>query len=102
MGTMTYNKAKSLLATSFTENYNDISEDEAADEVVLAEQALQKIEDEMDGDEQLTAAKNIAKDLGSAYKSAIKREKAKIAFFLGKIKEIQNGSVNPDSGLNDA
>ncbi len=102
MGTMTYNKAKSLLSTSFTENHNDISEDEAADEVVRAEQALAQIEDEMEGDEQLTAAKNVAKDLGSAYKSAMKLEKAKIAFFLGKIKEIQNGSVNPSSGLNDS
>ncbi len=101
MGTMSFNKAKALLSTSFVENAEDIGEDEAADGVVQAEQALGTIEDEMDADQNLTAAKNVAKDLGSAYKSAMKLEKAKIAFYLGKIKEIQNGGVNPTSGLNE-
>lgn len=98
---MSYSKAKSLLSTSFVENHEDVAEDEAADEIVRAYQEIQKIEENMEGDEKLTGAKNIVKDLASGYKSAIKLEKAKITFFLGKIKEIQNGTVNPTSGLNE-
>lgn len=98
---MSFSKAKSLLSTAFVENHQDVAEDEAADEIVRAYQELQKIEDAMEADANLNAAKNVAKDLGAGYKSAMKYEKAKISFFLGKIKEIQEGTVNPTSGLNE-
>jgi hypothetical protein len=87
----------SKLSKSFLDNSKDLNEDTAIDLLVEAEKRMKRIKDERDADEKLQAAKNIVKDLGSGYTSAIAYEKAKIAFLLDKIQEIQDG-VNPDSG----
>jgi len=93
-------KANKVLSKSFVENHANITEDEAASVIVKSEQTIKQLEEERQNDEKLAIAKQIIKDLGAGYSSAIKYEKAKISFLLEKIEEIQSGNVNPDSGVN--
>jgi hypothetical protein len=88
------------LSKAFVDNNEDVSEDYAGEQIVIATQKIREIEQERDADEKLTAAKQIVKDINAAYTSAIKYERAKINFFLEKIAEIHNGEVNPTSGAN--
>jgi len=94
--------SESKLSQSFVDNAENLNEDEASALLVEAEQKLRQIKEERNADEKLTAAKNIVKDLSAGYNSAMNYEKSKINFLLDKINEIQDGSVNPHSGLNDA
>ena len=89
---------KKVLSKSFVDNNEDVNEDVAFEGIVKAEQKIREIEDEKSADEKLTAAKQIVKDINSAYSSAVKYERAKIGFFLEKLTEIQGGDVNPTSG----
>lgn len=91
---------KKALSKSFVDNNENVNEDFAGEQIVLATQKIREIEQERDADEKLQAGKQIVKDINSAYTSAIKYEKAKINFFLEKIAEIQDGEVNPSSGVN--
>lgn len=88
------------LSKSFVDNNENISEDAAGAMIVAATQKIKEIEQEREADDKLQAAKQIVKDINSAYTSAIKYEKAKINFLLEKIEEIQSGEVNPSSGAN--
>lgn len=91
---------KKTLSKSFVDNHEDINEDAAGALIVESTQKIKEIEQEREADEKLTAARQIVKDISSAYTSAIKYEKAKINFLLEKIEEIQGGDVNPSSGAN--
>ena len=91
---------KKSLSKSFVDNHEDINEDAAGTLIVEATKKIKEIEQERDADEKLVAAKQITKDISSAYTSAIKYERAKINFLLEKIQEIQDGEVNPSSGAN--
>lgn len=93
-------KASSILSKTFTENHENINEDEAEHLIAVSEQKIKHIEEERTNDEKLAAAKQITKDLNGSYSSALKYEKAKIRFLLEKLEEIQSGSVNPSSGAN--
>ena len=88
-------KAKKVLSKSFVENHEQVTEDQAADLIVESELQIRSLEEERSNDDKLNAAKQIVKDLGAGYSSAIKYEKAKISFLLEKIEEIQAGDVNP-------
>lgn len=88
-------KAKKVLSKSFVENHEQVSEDQAADLIVQSELQIRSLEEERSNDDKLNAARQIVKDLGAGYSSAIKYEKAKISFLLEKIEEIQAGDVNP-------
>lgn len=88
------------LSQSFVDNHESVTEDVAGQLIVEATQKVREIEQEREADERLTAAKQIVKDINSAYTSAIKYERAKINFLLEKIQEIQDGEVNPSSGAN--
>lgn len=90
----------SKLSQSFVDNTKSLNEDEAIALVVEAEQKIRQIKEERNADEKLNAAKSIAKELAAGYNSAMNYEKAKISYLLDKIAEIQDGSVNPHSGLN--
>jgi hypothetical protein len=85
-------KIKSILSQSFVDNNENISEDKAGEMIVQCLQKVNNLEEERDGDEKLKAAKQIKKDLESGYSSAIRYEKAKIAFLLDKIDEIQGNT----------
>ena len=90
----------SKLNQSFVDNAKDLNEDEATALLVESEQKIRSIKEMRAADEKLNAAKNIVKDLSAGYNSAMSYEKSKISFLLDKIAEIQDGSVNPHSGLN--
>ncbi len=91
---------KKVLSKSFVDNHENVNADVAADLVVKANQKIREIKEERAADEKLAQAKQIVKDLNSAYTSTIKYEEAKIDFLLEKIAEIESGAVNPDSGAN--
>ena len=88
------------LSKSFVDNHENITEDAAGELIVSSTQRIKAIEQERDADEKLAAAKQIVKDISSAYTSAIKYERSKINFLLEKIEEIQGGEVNPSSRVN--
>ena len=96
---MSKESIKKVLSKSFVDNHEDINEDAASQLIIQAEQKIREIEEERSADERLTAAKQIVKDINSAYSSALKYERAKISYLLEKITEIQGGSVNPESSL---
>ncbi len=88
------------LPKSFTEELENMNEDQCAEIIVESTKKICEIEKEMDEDHQLTQAKSLVKDLSGGYKSAIKYEKKKIKAALGQLREIQEGLVNPSSGAN--
>lgn len=94
-----YGKAKSILSSSFLENNEGVSEDEASSLVVKAELTIKGLRQEKSEDEQLIAAAQVKKDLESSYNNAIKYEEAKIQYLLAKIEEIQEGTVNPHASV---
>ena len=87
-------KAKNTLSKTWSENVKDVSEDEAANMIVRAEQKIRDILDEQEADDKLNAAKQIVKDLNAGYSSVVTLERAKIRHLLEKIQEIQDGEVN--------
>lgn len=92
-------KAKKLLNQAFIDNVNEVSEDDAANLIVKAEQQIRGLRNEMANDENLSAAQQVVKDLKGAYTSAIQYEEAKIQYLLEKIEEIQDGSINPHASV---
>lgn len=93
-------KASKVLSQTFIDNNLDLNEDQAGEFIVKSEQKIKILEEERANDDKLNAAKQIVKDLNAGYSSAIKYERAKIAFLLERIEEIQSGVVNPTSGAN--
>lgn len=91
---------RKVLDKSFLDNHEDINEDTASELIVKSSMKIREIEEERSADENLAAAKQVVKDISSAYSSAVKYERAKISFLLEKIQEIQSGDVNPSSGAN--
>ena len=92
-------KAKKILSATFLEDNEAISEDEAANLIVKAEQQIKGLLDEMSTDEHLIAAQQVVKDIKGGFRDAINYEKAKIQYLLAKIEEIQSGSVNPHASV---
>lgn len=90
---------KKVLSKSFVDNHENVTEDVAADLIIKASIKIREIKEERATNEKLAQAKQIVKDLNSAYSSTIKYEQAKIEFLLEKIQEIQSGEVNPSSSL---
>jgi hypothetical protein len=88
------------LSKSFVDNHENIDEDTAGQLIVESTKTIREVEQEREADERLTAAKQIVKDINSAYTAKIKYERAKVNFLLEKISEIQGGEVNPSSGAN--
>jgi len=82
-------KAKKILSQAFLDNNSDLNEDDAAALVVKSELQIKALRTEMEADEKLAAAIQIAKDLTSGYKNAIKYEESKIQYLLEKIEEIR-------------
>ena len=91
---------KKTLSKAFVDNFENVNEDVAAEQILIASKKIREIEQERDADDKLASAQQIVKDIKSAYTSAIRYERAKIQFFLEKIEEIENGDVNPSSGAN--
>ncbi len=92
-------KASSILSKVFVESHAEINQDHAEHLIAKSELKIKGLKEERAADEKLMAAKQIVKDLNDGYNSAIKYEKAKIDFLLGKIEEIESDFVNPTSSL---
>lgn len=92
-------KAKKILSDAYVQNNSDLNEDEINAQIATAMQKVKDLEEEKANDSQLTAAKQIIKDLSSGYNSAVQYEKAKVAFLLDKRREIQDGEINPDASV---
>jgi hypothetical protein len=100
MSTTNNSYVKKGLSQSFLENHQNVDADVASDLIVKAEQKIRAIREDRNANERLAQAKQIVKDLNSAYTSTIKYEQAKIDFLLDKLQEIESGEVNPSSGAN--
>lgn len=90
----------SKLGSAFVENFQNVAQDVAEQEIVKCLQKVSSVKEEMAADAKLNELKEMVKDLSGGYKSIIKVEKAKIDFFVERIEEIQKGEVNPTSGAN--
>jgi len=73
---------KHLKASSFKEDANTMSEEELNKAIITCENGISQIEKAKEEDEQLTAAKEIVKDLNGGYRDAIMFETAKIKYSL--------------------
>lgn len=71
-----------VLSDTFVSNNKDLSEDEAKTKLIESQFAIKQIAKEKEDDDQLNAAKEIAKELNAGYGAAAKHEKAKIEFLL--------------------
>jgi hypothetical protein len=91
-------KAQSILSKSFVENTKDLGEDQLGELVVKAEIKIKELQEEQKNDDKLNAAKQIVKDLNAGYAAVVKMEKAKVAYLIEKIQEIQEG-INPDASV---
>ena len=76
---------KDILTGSWIDDHKQLSEDEALNELATCEFGVKNLEYNKDNDDQLSAAKEIVKDLGGGYNAAIKYERAKIDFLLDHI-----------------
>lgn len=83
------NKWEKVLTESYVASKVDITETEAEKELITSEFAIKELLHEKEQDQQLTAAKEIVKDLNAGYSSAAKYEKAKIEFLLEKIENLR-------------
>jgi len=82
--------ANKVLSQVFIDNHSDLNEDQVASYIVESALKIKLLEDERSNDDKLNAAKQITKDMNAGYSSAIKYERAKIAFLLERIEEIQS------------
>jgi len=92
-------KVNKVLSSSFVENHQDITEDEAMEKITQCELTVRDLSEEKKNDDKLNAAKQIVKDLNNGYNSAINYEKAKIQFLLEQIEKIRANEVNHTSAL---
>jgi len=79
-----------VLTESWVSNNKTLSEADAEKQLIFSEFEVKKILAAKEEDTQLSAAKEIAKDLNAGYSSAVKYEKAKIEFLLEHIESIRN------------
>jgi hypothetical protein len=80
-------KWEKLLSETFVSNNLNLSEEEAKTKLIDSQFQIKDLMAEKDADEQLNAAKEIAKDLNAGYSSALAHEKAKIEFLLEVIEK---------------
>ena len=99
MSQLSMGKARTLLDQTFIEDVNDMNEDELASQVIRALIKKKNLTEEMVGDERIQAAKQLVKDLEGGYKDSMKMYDAKVGYILDKIKEIQEGNVNPHASV---
>jgi hypothetical protein len=77
-----------VLSKTFVDSVSELSEEEVEQLVVQAEKVIRKITLEKKNDVRLNAAKDLVKDLGGAYSSAISYESAKKSFLMDRLEEI--------------
>ena len=94
---------KSIIAklpTGYVEDAAGFDADQLRAEIIKAETSLREVDKEMKADEKLAGAKEILKDLSSAYNDAKRAQRAKIAYSLHLLDErgqLGTGIFAPDS-----
>jgi sorbitol-specific phosphotransferase system component IIA len=83
-------KAEEVLSKSFVDNVKDLTPEELQELVIQCEKTERKLKLEKKNDARLNAAKDLVKDLGSAYNSAISYEESKKSFLMDRIEEIDS------------
>lgn len=83
-----------VLSDSFVSNNRDLSEEDAKTKLIESQFAIKQIAGEKEDDDQLSAAKEIVKELNAGYSAASKHEKAKIEFLLEVIESRRIAAVS--------
>lgn len=96
---MDVKKIIAKLPTGFAEDAAGMNGDQLRAEIIKAETSLRTVDQEMKADEKLTGARELMKDLSSAYNEAKKAQRAKIAYALHVLEErgeLGTGAHAPD------
>jgi hypothetical protein len=80
-------KWEKVLSDTFVSNNLNLSEAEAEKALIDSQFQIKNLMTEREDDQQLNAAKEIAKDLNAGYSTVITMEKAKIEFLLEVIEK---------------
>ena len=80
-------KWEKLLSETFVSNNINLSEEEAKQKVIEAQFQIKGLVQDKEEDKELSAAKEIVKDLSAGYNAALANEKAKIEFLLEVIEK---------------
>lgn len=86
---LTYDVASKIVTETFLSEVNSLSSPEdIKSKVIDAQRAIRQISDTEADDAQLTAAREIVKDLGKGYREATKNEQAKIVVCLQRLEAL--------------
>jgi hypothetical protein len=86
---MSFDTAKEIVSETFLGEINSSTDlSEIRSKVVEAQRAKRNISDREADDAQLTAAREIARDLGKGYREASKNEEAKIVVCLERLNQL--------------
>lgn len=86
---LTYDVASKIVTETFLSEINTLSSPEdIKSKVIDAQRAIRQISDTEADDAQLTAAREIVKDLGKGYREATKNEQAKIVVCLQRLEAL--------------
>lgn len=86
---LTYDVASMIVSETFLAEVNSSSStEEIKSKVIDAQRAIRQISDTEADDAQLTAAREIVKDLGKGYREATKNEQAKIVVCLQRLESL--------------
>ena len=84
---MDIKKIIAKLPTGYAEDASGMNGDQLRAEIIRAETSLRWVQQEMKADEKLTGARELTKDLSSAYNEAKKAQRAKIDYSLHVLEE---------------
>ena len=86
---LTYDTASKIVSETFLADINSmIDPGSLKSKLVEAQMQIRTIVDAENDDAQLTAARELAKDLGAGYREASKQEYAKIVVCLNRLEEL--------------
>jgi hypothetical protein len=89
---MPYDTAIGIVSDTFRAEIDSTSDRTALkSKIVDAQRSIRQIQDNEADDAQLTAAREIVKDLGKGYREATKNEVAKIVVALQRLEELGDG-----------
>jgi hypothetical protein len=91
---------KQSLSQSFLENVEQMAETELLNAICDASMTIKSVNADKAGDDKLSAAREIVKDLAGAYNECIKYEKTKIKHMLERLEFIRAKNDLRQQGIN--
>jgi len=86
---LTYDTASKIVSETFLAEVSSMADGEQLkSKLVDAQVQIRAIVDTENDDAQLTAARELARDLGAGYREAAKQEQAKIVVCLNRLEEL--------------